>query len=225
MCFTKKAVSVKVYPLKSSPLPFATRVCLTLLFCYVMMLNHYSHYKKNSFQINSSSSSGSGLQPVWPDVEIKSSPSFSKSSLNKFDLKSNGFHNCPKATKHLGYFCKKKFAERFQKSHNLVTLLATQHMQNIISNVFALAETVSSVLKQKCKMIYSVQKSFVFRILLFLTTIVFFKKWPTPASFSFIFGLFKQTIQFLPQMYVKNVHPVYSAGIQTHDLQNITLFP
>ena len=107
MCFTKKAVSVKVYPLKSSPLPFATRVCLTLLFCYVMMLNHYSHYKKNSFQINSSSSSGSGLQPVWPDVEIKSSPSFSKSSLNKFDLKSNGFHNCPKATKHLGYFCKK----------------------------------------------------------------------------------------------------------------------
>ena len=28
---------------------------------------------------------------------------------------------------------------------------------------------------------------------------------PTPASFLFIFGLFKQTIQFLQQMNVKNV--------------------
>ena len=26
---------------------------------------------------------------------------------------------------------------------------------------------------------------------------------PTPASFSFIFGLFKQTLQFLQQLYVK----------------------
>ena len=29
------------------------------------------------------------------------------------------------------------------------------------------------------------------------------KNGPTPASFSFIFGLFKQTIQFLQQIYVK----------------------
>ena len=41
---------------------------------------------------------------------------------------------------------------------------------------------------------------------------------PSPASFSFIFGLFKQTIQFLQQINVKNVHPVYGAGIRTHDL-------
>ena len=35
---------------------------------------------------------------------------------------------------------------------------------------------------------------------------------------SFIFSLFKQTsLQFLQQKYVKNVHPVYSAGIQTHN--------
>ena len=40
----------------------------------------------------------------------------------------------------------------------------------------------------------------------------------TPASFSFIFGLLKQTIQFLQQINVKkgHVHPVYGAGIQTH---------
>ena len=49
------------------------------------------------------------------------------------------------------------------------------------------------------------------------------KNGPTPASFSFIFGLFKQTLQFL--QYVKNVHPVYGAGIRTHDLQNVSLFP
>ena len=38
---------------------------------------------------------------------------------------------------------------------------------------------------------------------------------PTPAPFSFIFGLFKQTIQSLQQINVKKcyVHPVSSAGI------------
>ena len=35
--------------------------------------------------------------------------------------------------------------------------------------------------------------------------IVILKIGPTPASFLFIFGLFKQTIQFLQQMNVKNV--------------------
>ena len=33
--------------------------------------------------------------------------------------------------------------------------------------------------------------------------IVFLKNGPTPGSFSFIFGLFKQTIQFLLQINVK----------------------
>ena len=33
----------------------------------------------------------------------------------------------------------------------------------------------------------------------------FIKNGPTTASFSFIFGLFKQTIQFLQQINVKNV--------------------
>ena len=37
--------------------------------------------------------------------------------------------------------------------------------------------------------------------------------------------LFKQTLQFLQQIYVKNDHPVYGAGIRTHDLQNSSLLP
>ena len=38
-------------------------------------------------------------------------------------------------------------------------------------------------------------------------------------------GLFKQKLQFLHQKYVKNVHPVYGAGIRTHYLRNVSLFP
>ena len=53
------------------------------------------------------------------------------------------------------------------------------------------------------------------------------KNGPTLASFSFIFGLFKQTIQFLQQINVKkyHVHPVSGAGIRTHDLWNASLLP
>ena len=55
----------------------------------------------------------------------------------------------------------------------------------------------------------------------------FFKNGPTPASFLFIFGPFKQTIQFLQQINVKkcHVHPVFGAGIWTHDLWNLSLLP
>ena len=56
----------------------------------------------------------------------------------------------------------------------------------------------------------------------------FLKNGPTPASFPFIFGLFKQTIQFLQQINVKkcpNVHPVYSTGIWTHNLLNMSRQP
>ena len=35
----------------------------------------------------------------------------------------------------------------------------------------------------------------------------FFKKWANPATFSFIFGLFKQTIQFLQKINVKKSCP------------------
>ena len=43
---------------------------------------------------------------------------------------------------------------------------------------------------------------------------------------SFIFGLFKQTsLQILQNINVKNVHPVYSARIWTHNLRNMSLLP
>ena len=43
---------------------------------------------------------------------------------------------------------------------------------------------------------------------------------------SFIFGLIKQaSLQFLQQMYVKNVHPVYDAGIRSHEFRNMSLLP
>ena len=53
---------------------------------------------------------------------------------------------------------------------------------------------------------------------------LFLKIGPTPASFSFIFSLFKQTlIQILQQTNVKkcHVHPV----IRTHDLWIVSLLP
>ena len=39
----------------------------------------------------------------------------------------------------------------------------------------------------------------------FYSHLCVFLNGPTPASFSFVFGLFKQTIQFLQQINVKNV--------------------
>ena len=53
----------------------------------------------------------------------------------------------------------------------------------------------------------------------------FLKKGQPRPLFRLFFGLFKQTLQFLQQIYVKNVHPVYGAGIRTHDLWNVNLFP
>ena len=51
------------------------------------------------------------------------------------------------------------------------------------------------------------------------------KKWANPGLFLFIFGLFKQTIQYLQQINVKNVHPVYGTEIQTHDQSNMSRHP
>ena len=50
-----------------------------------------------------------------------------------------------------------------------------------------------------------------------------FLKRPSLASFLFILSF--QTQQFLQQIYVKNVHPVYGARIWTHDPQNTSLLP
>ena len=53
----------------------------------------------------------------------------------------------------------------------------------------------------------------------------FFKKWANPASFSFIFGLFKQTIHFLHQINVKKCPNVHGGWIRTHDLSNMSRHP
>ena len=56
----------------------------------------------------------------------------------------------------------------------------------------------------------------------------FLKNGQIPASFSFIFGLFKQTIHFFTTNQCEicpNVHPVYGAGIRTHDLSTMSRYP
>ena len=47
---------------------------------------------------------------------------------------------------------------------------------------------------------------------------------PSPSTFVFIFGLFQTNITILrySKFNVKNGYPVYSAGIQTNDLQNVS---
>ena len=63
-------------------------------------------------------------------------------------------------------------------------------------------------------------------MLAFKNNLFSFKNGPYPASFSFIFGLFKQkSIQIYNKLMWKNVHPVYGSGIWTHDLQNVSLLP
>ena len=57
------------------------------------------------------------------------------------------------------------------------------------------------------------------------TALLLFLKWANPGLFYSFFSLFKQTsLEFLQQKYVKNFHPVNGAGIQTHDLPNLSLF-
>ena len=52
---------------------------------------------------------------------------------------------------------------------------------------------------------------------------VFLNKWAILGPFvRFYFNHFKQTLQ---QINVNNVHPVFGAGIRTHDLQNKSLLP
>ena len=50
--------------------------------------------------------------------------------------------------------------------------------------------------------------------------VVLFKKWAIPGLSFIYFRLFKQTLQFLQQINVKNAHLVYGAVIRTHNLWN-----
>ena len=46
-----------------------------------------------------------------------------------------------------------------------------------------------------------------------------------PRPFFHLFSSFQTNITILQQRNVKNVHPVYGAGIWTHDLRNMSLLP
>ena len=50
-------------------------------------------------------------------------------------------------------------------------------------------------------------------------------KWANPGLFYHLFSAFSNKHYFLHQIYVKNVNLVYSAGIRTHNLRNISLLP
>ena len=66
-------------------------------------------------------------------------------------------------------------------------------------------------------------KQLVIRIMKAL--FIIFLNGPTPAFFSFIFGLSNKHYNFYNKHMWKNLHPVYGARIQTHNLWSVSLFP
>ena len=58
---------------------------------------------------------------------------------------------------------------------------------------------------------------------LFFSSIFFIKNGPSSASFC-LFSVFT-SLQLLNKLMWKNVHPVYCAGIWTHDLSNMSCLP
>ena len=52
-----------------------------------------------------------------------------------------------------------------------------------------------------------------------------FLKWANPGLFFIYFWSFQTNNTFLQQINVKNVHPVYGAGIQTHYLSDMSRHP
>ena len=54
---------------------------------------------------------------------------------------------------------------------------------------------------------------------------IFLKNGPTPASFHLFSSFQTHITNFKANRYVKNVHRVYGAGIQTQDLWNVGLLP
>ena len=56
-------------------------------------------------------------------------------------------------------------------------------------------------------------------------SLVFFKKWANPSLFFIYFRVSNHITNFTTNSYVKNVHPVYGAGIRTHSLWNMSLLP
>ena len=53
----------------------------------------------------------------------------------------------------------------------------------------------------------------------YLDRSLFYKQWAILGLFFVYFCLFKQTLQFLQEINVKNVHLLYDATIRTHNLR------
>ena len=77
------------------------------------------------------------------------------------------------------------------------------------------------VLKQKKENFVRNKRRWFLRCIHLLTLVVFLAR-PSPDSILFIF---KQTLQILQQINVKNVYPLSTVGIQTHALLNMSLLP
>ena len=58
-----------------------------------------------------------------------------------------------------------------------------------------------------------------------LMYVIVFIKWAFPGLFFVYFRSFSDIHTIIQQINVKNVHPVYGAGIQTHHLQDMSLLP
>ena len=52
-----------------------------------------------------------------------------------------------------------------------------------------------------------------------------FVKWANPGLFLFIFVFSSKQYNFYNKSMWKNFHPVYGAGIWTHDIANISRLP
>ena len=106
----------------------------------------------------------------------------------------------PKLTQYLGYFCKKichwdlsKIAQSGHTAHDTVSEPSSRSLR----------------IGKDCLVKHAWS---------------FLKKLDHPRHiFHLYLAFFKQTLQFLQQINVKNVHPVYGAGIQTHDFKNMSL--
>ena len=134
-------------------------------------------------------------QTCWTDIKKKKTWKQSQQKLVP------GFMSCS-----LGFGFKEEYHRLDSRKANLIVIFFDTHQLTLI---FMHRPSLASV------WIFSTINGINFR----------FFKLTIPYLFSFIFGPFKQTVQFLHQINVLEVHLVCGAGIQTHNLLNTSLFP
>ena len=187
-----------------------------------------------------------GSVTVWPDVVIKSTPNLSENCLKtsqrsltwKFKISPNCLHS-------FGLLLLDNLSSRnVKKLANLVILVAYHkcNLHQSANELFCRQRLIDH--RQSIKALRLFESIFCKNESYLTGTIsmkrwrseseserereqleLFFKKWANPSHFFIYFCLFKQTLQFLQQINVKIVHPVYRAGIWTHNLWNKSLLP